>query len=508
MSANVILPRRTNVSKGKIIAGVVALLIVGGVAAAVVLGRDASAPEVTVEQATKSTLAVTVSASGKTEADTKGDIYPPTAGTLASIDVTEGQSVKAGDIVAVMDTTPLELQVAQAEAAYEGALAQSDSISQSAPSSADKAAASSAVSAAYGAFKAANDQYNALKNLAPDPAAIAQAQAAVTTSQVTYQAAQAAYDAYKSSVYDPAPLPRDASMETALAVLSVARDQAYANYATAQQALATLMAAQNTSAAVAAAKSAKDQAWAGYQAALAQQAKLASANTNAAASSADAGVSAARDALDYAIANLEKATMRAPQDGTIVFNGAAISLTGAAVGKPTVGGAVSPASAPFSVVYFDQLVFNAQVDEADIAAVKTGLKAVVTLDALPAKTFDSTVERIDKTSIVTPTGGTAFSVMIRLKDTGDAVLLGMNGSTDIEIEAIEGVLTVPVEAVLDEAGKSYVFLSENGKAKRVEVTVGRLTDTRAEIMSGIKAGDNIIVSGIGNLKDGATIRVK
>ena len=88
------------------------------------------------------------------------------------------------------------------------------------------------------------------------------------------------------------------------------------------------------------------------------------------------------------------------------------------------------------------------------------------------------------------------------------MLLGMNGSTDIEIEAIEDVLTVPVEAVLDEAGKSYVFLSENGKAKKVEVTPGRLTDTRAEITSGIKAGDNIIVSGIGNLKDGATIRVK
>ncbi len=498
-------------SKGKIIAAVAGLVVVAGIAAAVVLGKGANAPEVTVEQAKRSSLAVTVSASGKTETDTKGDIYPPTAGTLASIEVKDGQTVKEGDIIAVMDTTPLELQVAQAEAAYEGALAQSDSISQSAPSSADKAAASASVSAAYNAYKAALDQYSALKNATPDPSAVTQAQAAVTAAQAAYTAAATAYETYKTTVYDPAPLPRDASMETALATLSLARDQAATNLASAQQTLAAVIAGQDTSAALAAAKSAKDQAWAAYQGALAQQAKLASASTSAAKSSADAGIKAAREALDYAIANLEKATMRAPHDGTVVFNSAASALSGLSsggAGKPTVGSSVSPASAPFSVVYFDQLVFNAQVDEADIAAVKPGLKATVSLDAFPADAFESTVERVDKTSVVTPTGGTAFSVIIRLTGAGDKALLGMNGSTDIEVESIDGALTVPAEAVLDEAGKSYVYIAENGKAKKVEVTTGRLTDTRAEILSGITEGANVIVTGIGDLKDGVAIRVK
>ena len=72
-------------SKGKVIAAVVALVIIAGIVAAVVLGRSASAPEVTVEKASKGALAVSVSASGKTEADAKGDIYPPTAGVLASV---------------------------------------------------------------------------------------------------------------------------------------------------------------------------------------------------------------------------------------------------------------------------------------------------------------------------------------------------------------------------------------------------------------------------------------
>lgn len=500
-------------SKGKIIAAVIALLIIGGIVAAVVIGKGASAPEVTVEKAERGALAVTVSASGKTEADTKGDLFPPTAGTLASIAVTEGASVKEGDIIATMDTTPLEIQLAQAQAAYEGALAQADSISQTSPSSADEKAASAAVSAAYGAYTTALSQYNALKNASPDATAIAQAEAAVAAAQVSYTAAQTAYDTYKTTVYDPATLPRDAAMETALAALSLARDQAAANYAAAQQNLALILSGQDLSAALSAAKVARDQAWAAYQGALASQAKLATADTSAAQSSASAGVSAARAALDYAASNLEKATMRAPMDGTVVFNGggsAALAAAGVSggSGKPTVGSAVSPASAPFTVVYFDQLVFNAQVDEADIDKVKPGMKVNVSLDALVTEAFEAEVERIDRTSVVTPTGGTAFSVIVRLKNVGDRVLLGMNGSVDIVVESIGEAVTVPVEAVLDESGKSYVYLALDGKAVRTEVTTGRTTDTRAEVLSGVAAGDDVIVTGIGDLKDGAAVRVK
>ncbi|KAF0207927.1 MAG: RND family efflux transporter MFP [Actinobacteria bacterium] len=499
-------------SKGKIIAAVVGLLVVAGIVAAVVLGKGASAPEVTVERAGTGALTVTVSASGKTEADAKRDIFPPAAGMLESISVTEGASVKEGDIIATMDTTPFELQIAQAQAAYEGALAQADSISQSAPSSADEKAASASVSAAYGAYNAALSQYNALKSATPDAAAITQAEAAVAAAQLSYDAAQTAYDTYKTTVYDPATLPRDAAMETALAALSLARDQAAANLANAQRSLALLVAGQDKTAALVGAKTARDQAWAAYQGALAQQAKLAGADTSAAQSSASAGARAARAALDYAVSNLEKATMRAPMDGTVIFNGgASASLAAAGLGgsgKPSVGSAVSPASAPFSVVLFDQLVFNAQVDEADIDKVKPGMKVKISLDALTAETFEAEVERIDKTSVVTPTGGTAFSVLIRLKNVNDRVLLGMNGSVDIEVESIGEAVTVPVEAVLDEGGKSYLFLAQGGKAVRTEVTTGRTTDTRAEVLTGLKAGDEVIVTGIGSLKDGVAIRVK
>lgn len=503
-------------SKGKIIAGVAVLLVIAGVVAAFAFTGGTSGTEVTVENAEKGALAVTVSASGEVKADDKGDVFPPTAGTLASIDVTDGQKVNAGDVIATMDTAPLEMQVAQANAAYEAALAQADSITQTAPSSADKKAAAAAVSAAWAAYDAASEQYDLAKTAIVDPTALAQAKAAVTLAENAYQAAVTSYETYKTSVYDPAPLPRDASLETALAALAIARDQAAATLANAQQNLAMVMASGRNDAAVAGAKAAKDQAWAGYQGALAQQAKLAATDLGQAKSSANAGIDAARAALDLAVDTLEKATLRAPMDGVVVFNDAGGSLAAAALGgggggsgKPTVGSSVSPASAPFSVVYFDKLVFDAQVDEADIARLTPGMKATVSLDAITGETFETTVERIDKTSVVTPTGGTAFSVTLRLKGLGDKALLGMNGSVDIEVESIGEAVTVPVEAVLDESGgQNFVYVVKDGRAKKVAVKTGRMTDTRAEILSGIQAGDQVVVTGLADLEDGAAVKVK
>jgi multidrug efflux pump subunit AcrA (membrane-fusion protein) len=506
-------PRRVFVTKGKIIAAVVALLVIAGVAGAIVINQRASVTLVSVEAATRGSLSVMVGTSGKVEADETAEIYPPSAGTLASIDVTDGQVVKAGDLIATMDTALLDLQVAQAQAAYDAARAQAGTINATAPSSADERAASAAVSAARSAYEAASAQYELAKRGGTDPTALAQAEAAVAPAKLASNAASAAYDAFKTSVYDPAPEPKDPALVQALAALETARNQAAETLATAETALAALNAGPNP-VLVAGAKAARDQAWAAYQGALAQQMKLASTDLGAARTSASSGVETARQALELAISNRERAEMRAPIDGTVVFGGAGASLAasafgggGSSAGKPSVGSAVSPASAPFSVVAFDALVFAAQVYEADFARIEVGQKVEISLDAFADETFAATVERIDRTAVTTTTGGTAFTVICRIQGGPDA-LTGMNGSAEIEVESIESVLSVPVEAVLDEGGETFVYVIDGGTAIRTVVAVGRFTDTRAEITDGLEEGARVAVTGLGELADGASVRVK
>ena len=282
-----------------------------------------------------------------------------------------------------------------------------------------------------------------------------------------------------------------------------------ANLTTAEQALAALLAASDSDAAVAAAEMARDQAYAAYLGAVAQREALAKASSvGSALDAADAAIAAAASARDIAESTLASATIVAPVDGIVIFNSPTASLLGGSGGGPTEGASVTPASAPFSIVAFDSLLFTAQVDEADIARIEPGMTAIVLLDALAEGEFATQVDRVEPQSVLTVTGGTAFPVRMRIANPDGAILLGMNGSVEIHVDVVGDAVTVPVEAVLEEGVTNYVYLVRDGRAIRQEVEVGRFTDTRAEILSGVSEGEQVVVSGVAELEDGARVKVR
>ena len=494
----------------KVIVALVVLVALGGTALALTLTQS-SITEVSVADVTRGDLTVSVSASGQVTADERVDLYPPTAGTLAAIEVTDGQAVRAGQVIAQLDTRPIEVQLAQARAAYSGALAQRDAAASAVPGDADRAAADAAVSGAQAAYDAAQAQVAAAEAGfgGPTAADIAEAQTAVAAATAASQAATTAYDEFYTGVYLPAPEPKDPALDAALAALALARDQAAANLTTAEQALAALLAASDSDAAVAAAEMARDQAYAAYLGAVAQREALAKASSvGSALDAADAAIAAAASARDIAESTLASATIVAPVDGIVIFNSPTASLLGSSGGGPTKGASVTPASAPFSIVTFDSLLFTAQVDEADIARIEPGMTAIVLLDALAEGEFATEVDRVEPQSVLTVTGGTAFPVRMRIANPDGAILLGMNGSVEIHVDVVGDAVTVPVEAVLEEGVTNYVYLVRDGRAIRQEVEVGRFTDTRAEILSGVSEGEQVVVSGVAELEDGARVKVR
>lgn len=507
-------------TRGKVIGAVVAVLAVGGAAVAFAVAGTRTT-EVRAEAVTREDLSVVVPASGSVGSDSRIDVYPPTTGTLATIEVTDGQEVTAGQVLAVMDTAPIEVQVAQAEAAYSAAVAQRDAVAKTAPGTADKQAAQAAVDAAWSAYQLALARYNAaVAGLgAPTASDIADAQAQVALAQASADTAQAAYDSFYNDVYLPAPTPRAPELEAALAALSLARDQAKANLLTAQQGLAALMAAADNGAAVAAADIARDQAYAAYLGTVAQQDALAKASSvSGALSAANAAVAAAESARALAADTLERAEIVAPADGVVIFSSSAASLltasglgsagSAASAGGPVVGSAVSPASAPFAIVSFETLAFTAQVDETDIARVEPGMATKITLDALPDAVFEAEVERIGKEAVLTPTGGTAFPVYLTFAAGGKPVLLGMNGSVEILVETVPDAVSIPVEALLEEGDENFVFMVKNGRAVRRTIEAGKMTDTRVQVVSGLTEGDRVIVSGVAELADGDRVKAE
>lgn len=422
-------------SRGKIIAAVVALLVVGGIVAGVVVSAQNAVPQVTAAKVETETLGVLVTASGKIEAADKADVFPPTAGILETVAVKDGQEVKAGDTLAVMDTAPLELQVAQARAGLKAAQSQLDQVKRGVPAAIDKSAAA----------------------------------AGVTAAQTGYDAASGAYDAvFALHGADP-------SWVTTITQLLIAKEQAYA----------------------------------GLQSAKSGQTKLTTmSKTTAAKAAASAGVDQASRALALAQDTLSDATLIAPMDGLVIFNALGAPGMDGSTPKAEHGSAVGPQSAVFTVVQMGALNFNAQVDEADIDRIKADLTAKVRLDAFPSDSFDSRVVTIRSTAMQTTTGGIAFPVLISVNAPGKNLLLGMSGSVDIEVSAVSAAVTVPIEAIFDENGKRFVFVIGSGKVAKTEVTTGALTDTRAQILSGATAGQEIAVGNLSTLKDGMTVRTK
>lgn len=504
---------------------VVVVLAIGGAAVAFAVSNS-NVTDVELAEVTTEDLAVSVAASGEVEADSRVDVYPPTAGTLASIEVEEGDEVSAGQVLAIMDTAPIEIQVAQAEAAYKGAVAQRNAITNSAPGAADLRAAQAAVDAAWSAYSAANAAYEAA--LAGVGGAtesdLAEARALVAVLKLAADTAQDAYDRFYNDVYLPAPLPRDPELETGLTNLGLTRDLAVAELHDAERAVAALESLGSVNPSAASAKMARDQAYAAYLGAVAQRDALTRASSvGGALASANAAVAAAEAALDYANDTLDRAEIVAPVGGVVLFSSSsgASLLAGASLGGAlgggtgsgsstglSVGSSVSPASPPFTIVSFDTLAFTAQVDEADVTRIEPGMESVISLDGIADREFTAEVDRIGKEAVVTPTGGTAFPVHLRFEADGATVLLGMNGSVEIRVETIGNTTTMPVEALLEDGDTSYVYTVENGRAHRTEIEVGRMTDTRVEILAGLSEGDQVIVSGVASLADGDRVRAK
>lgn len=491
--------------RAKIILAVVALLVIGGVASYIAFGGATGGVQVDTAQVADEDLALTVTASGKVGPGLRVDVYPPTAGTLESVNVDDGDEVKQGDVLAQMDRVPLEAAVAQARVALAGAESQLAAISKQQPSAADLTAARAGTDAAWAAYEAALESAEAADQGAPSSADL---KAAAAAERAAYESYQIALEAFKAVelVFEASQTPSP-SLESTYTSSKIAKDQAEAAYYQAKSAHDSLRAFDAT-AAQANAGAAADQAYAGYLSARAQQMKLEETCLSAERRAAQASVDQAREALVVAQENLTKATIRAPIDGTVLFNAAGAPVTDGSVPTAAAGAAVGPQAPPFTVVDLDGLTFVAEVDEVDVSRLETGMSAVVSLDAVAEESFETEVAQIEPAAQLTATGGTVFPVQLPLDGKAEAnVLLGMKGDAEIEVSKVPGAATVPIEALFDEGGTTYVYVVDGDVLKRTEVEIGTLTETRVEILSGVEPGATVALSGATELVDGMRVSV-
>lgn len=163
-------------------------------------------------------------------------------------------------------------------------------------------------------------------------------------------------------------------------------------------------------------------------------------------------------------------------------------------------------AAILSVVQTSSLKAMVNVSERYYPWINTGMPVRISSDVYHGEEFNGTVTRVYPT--VSPATRT-FTIELAVPNQDQRLRPGMFARAVVDLEQVE-VFVVPALAVLKLQGSNerYIFLEENGKAKRVVVELGDRFDDMVEIVSDeIQAGDNLIVAGQARLLDGIAVSV-
>lgn len=211
----------------------------------------------------------------------------------------------------------------------------------------------------------------------------------------------------------------------------------------------------------------------------------------------EANLEAARAAFERARAELRQAenvladrTVEAPFEGVLGL----LDLD--------PGERVDPATMVTTLDDIASVHVEFSVPERRYAAVEAGQEVALASASYEGRTFEGRVEvvapRIDEAS-------RSFEVRARVPNEERRLVPGMFLSVSLIFERREA-LTVPEEAVITEGDETYVFVVDEGAARRQPVSLGERVEGRVEA-EGIEPDARVVTSGYGSLEDGAPVRV-
>ena len=145
------------------------------------------------------------------------------------------------------------------------------------------------------------------------------------------------------------------------------------------------------------------------------------------------------------------------------------------------------------------------VSEEFYPVVKNGTPVEITLDVYDGKRYSGKVSLVYPT--IDPTTRT-FQAQVSISNQSMEIRPGMFARAKVELGAKKRVV-IPDKAVIKQQGTNdkYVFVLDGDTVKYVKIELGRRVGTNYEILSGLEAGQKVVVAGMNSLIDNAKVRV-
>lgn len=173
-------------------------------------------------------------------------------------------------------------------------------------------------------------------------------------------------------------------------------------------------------------------------------------------------------------------SLTAPIDGVVVERNA------------TIGATVGTDASVFKIIDISRVWVDANVFEKDLPRVRVGQGVKLTVTAFPGATFSGKIIFIN--SVVDPDSRTV-KVRTEVPNRDGRLKPDMFANVEIITDVSSTAVSVPQSAVLDEGGKSIVFVAEGKDYEQRQVQLGIRNGDRVEIIDGLKAGDQVVVKG-------------
>jgi len=173
-------------------------------------------------------------------------------------------------------------------------------------------------------------------------------------------------------------------------------------------------------------------------------------------------------------------SLNSPIDGIVVERNA------------TIGASVGTDANLFKIIDLSQVWIDANVFEKDLQRVRPGQEVKLTVPAFPASTFSGKVIFVD--SVVDPDTRTV-KVRTEVANPDGRLKPDMFANVQIVTDINRAAISIPQAAVLNDEGKTIVFVADGSGYKKRQVQAGIQNNDRVEIIDGLSTGDKVVVKG-------------
>lgn len=131
--------------------------------------------------------------------------------------------------------------------------------------------------------------------------------------------------------------------------------------------------------------------------------------------------------------------------------------------------------------------------KSDVAKLEIGQKVDVTISG---NKYEGEIAKINRMATLNASNTPMVGVEVHLTNPDDKIILGLDAKLTVHTDSAQGALLIPVEAINADKDGDFLYVVENGMVVKRTVTCGISSDEYTEILEGITENDQVIVSSL------------